>query len=158
MKLKIELEEGLEKPHYAHVGDACMDIRASRDVMIQPYETVAVPTGMKVDIPLGYELLIRPRSGVSMNTLLRMPNGVGVIDARYRDELKVLMWNASRTNNGTFDLTSKENEEGTYIIHKGDRIAQMILKKVDYVEIEVVNELPPLEIDRGGGFGSSGVK
>ena len=78
-------------PDYAHPGDAGMDLRAAEDMTIAPGQTVAVPTGIKLAIPAGFEIQVRPRSGLSLHTPLRIPNSPGTIDAGFRDEVRVIL-------------------------------------------------------------------
>lgn len=149
-------------PFYANPGDAGMDIVAADDVVIYPGETKLVPTGIKVAIPEGYEIQIRPRSGLSYSTPLRVPNSPGTIDCGFRDEIKVLIENTSSNineepNNGSFcTVDTKNNVNGVYKIFAGDRIAQMVLNKVPCISWEKVKSVDDIGSDRGGGFGSSG--
>lgn len=129
-------------PEYSRPGDAGMDICAIADVLIGPQETALVRTGLKVAIPEGYEIQIRPRSGLSLKTPLRIPNSPGTIDAGYRDEIGVIITNTSL----------KES----YEIKKGDRIAQLVLQKVPRIEWVETDKVTNYGLDRGGGFGSSG--
>ena len=82
--------EGVELPDYANFGDAGMDIYLTEDVIIHPGETVLIPTGIKVALPLGYELQVRPKSGRSLKSKLRIANTPGTIDAGYRDEIGII--------------------------------------------------------------------
>ena len=82
-------------PSYAHDGDAGMDLYAAEDVIIEPGKSALVPIGIKMAIPYGYEVQIRPRSGVSLKTPLRIPNAPGTIDCGYRDEVNVIIYNDS---------------------------------------------------------------
>lgn len=131
-----------KKPAYARFGDAGMDIYALADTVIKPGQTVVVPTGWKVALPVGYELQIRPRSGLTIQTALRVANSPGTIDAGYRDEVGVILENISL--------------ERGYQIKKGERIAQLVLQKVPQIKWELVEEVQGLGSDRGGGFGSTG--
>jgi len=88
--------EGAVIPKYAKPWDAGMDICAAEDVIIRPGETVIVPTGLKMAIPEGYEIQVRPRSGISLNTPLRITNSPGTIDSGYRDEIGIIITNTSR--------------------------------------------------------------
>jgi dUTP pyrophosphatase len=150
--------EGVELPEYAHFGDAGMDLRAAEDIDIHPGETVAVPTGLKVAIPVGYEIQVRPRSGISLKTPLRLPNSPGTIDAGYRDEMHVIMYNSSRGGEEIYSISEKGNKEGIYRIKKGERIAQIVLKEVPIVKWKKVTDVSLEGSNRGGGFGSSGIK
>lgn len=153
--IEIELCRDIEMPIYAHIGDAGMDVRSAIDIEIKPGETVLIPLGFKMSIPFGYEVQIRPRSGISLNTPLRMPNSIGTIDSGFKDEFMVILNNTSITDGGVFDITSKGNKKGTYIIHKGDRIAQIILCKYYHINFKQVDKIKE-EANRGGGFGHSG--
>ena len=148
-------------PKYANPGDAGMDIYAAEDVIMEPGCTKLVPTGLKMAIPVGYEVQIRPRSGISLKTMLRIPNAPGTIDSGYRDEVNVIVHNASirqETSDETyFTPDTKGVRHGTYMIRKGDRIAQMVIAKVEYLEPELVESVADIGEDRGGGFGSTGV-
>jgi dUTP pyrophosphatase len=158
-------------PKYAHEYDAGFDLVAVEDVIIEPGETKLVPTGLAFQIPIGYEIQIRPRSGVSLKTKLRVSNAPGTIDSQYRGEVKVIVDNIRQRyidEDGeeyvtrTLDTINSSTEvsefftEGTYIIRKGDKIAQGVLAEVPRANFVVVDELD--ETTRGeSGFGSTGV-
>lgn len=129
-------------PDYAHPGDAGMDLYAVEEEIIGPGKTVLVRTGLKVALPVGYELQVRPRSGLSLKSPLRIANSPGTIDAGYRDEVCVIVHNSS--------------SEEEYRIKKGDRIAQIVLHKVPTIEWVPVENVAEIGQNRGGGFGSSG--
>lgn len=150
--------EDAKLPSYANIGDAGMDVYSAVDVEVKPGETVAVPTGIKVAIPIGYEIQVRPRSGISLKTPLRVPNTPGTIDAGYRDEVCVILQNTSKENTGTFLVSEKGNKQGTYKINAGDRIAQFVLKEVPVIKWVETESVQNEGINRGGGFGSSGIK
>jgi dUTP pyrophosphatase len=149
-------------PKYAHDNDAGMDIYASEDIIIHPGETKLIHTGLTMAIPDGFEAQIRPRSGLSLNTMLRIPNSPGTIDAGYRDELCVIIHNASflvaaqEENQTVYTLQDKKNYHGSYKICRGDRIAQMVFSRVSKAEIIPVASLEGIGINRNGGFGSTG--
>lgn len=154
------LDEDVILPTYAHDDDSGMDVRASKDVTIRIGETVIVPTGLKMAIPDGYEIQVRPRSGVSLKTPLRISNSIGTIDAGYRDEIGVIITNTSSDMSfGSFYYTidTKGNKQGTYEIKKGDRIAQLVLQKVPKIKWNKVDSVKDIGTDRLGGFGSTGV-
>ncbi|WP_370662576.1 dUTP diphosphatase [Peribacillus simplex] len=169
MRIRIKkVRDDIPTPGYAYTSDAGYDLIAGEDVIIQPGETVKIPTGLAFEIAEGYEMQVRPRSGVTSKTPLRI--ALGTIDASYRGEVSVICDNTVAKNDSpqiyfpkiiggcTYD-NSRPNEfqEGTYIIRKGDRIAQGIIAPVVHAKFEVVDELD--ETTRGtGGFGSSGVK
>jgi dUTP pyrophosphatase len=144
VSIKIVNQSVNDLPAYATLGSSGMDIRASiaEPMVLQPAERVLVPTGLFVEIPLGYEIQIRPRSGLAIKQGITCLNTPGTIDADYRGEIKVILINLS-------------NEPQT--IHPADRIAQMVVQKVEQVQWVAVSELSGS--DRGsGGFGSTGSK
>lgn len=160
-------------PTYQHETDAGMDIYASEDVTLAPGETALVHTGMKVAIPEGYEIQVRPRSGLSLNTPLRVCNAPGTIDSEYRDEVCVIMQNTSERffTDGAgvvkvmpdreanhYTLASKGNRKGWYDIKKGDRIAQIVLHEVPHIQWDLVEDVSRIGGNRGGGFGSTGTR
>ncbi len=152
--------EGAILPQYARPGDAGMDIFAAEDAIIRPGETVIIPTGIKMAVPEDYEIQIRPRSGISYSTPLRIANSPGTIDSGYRDELGIIINNTSHINcnsNKILTLGSKDNKMGTYRIRKGDRIAQMVLQKVPKIKFIITDSIKNIGENRGGGFGSTGV-
>ncbi len=129
-------------PFYATSGAAGFDIKANENVTWQPFETKLVKTGLAFEIPEGYEIQIRPRSGNSLKTPLRITNAPGTIDSDYRGKVGIIVQNVS-------------NE--LYSIEKGFRIAQGVLASVVQAEFRLVSEFS--ETERGdGGFGSTGVK
>lgn len=143
VKIPVEIcREGVSLPKYARPGDAGMDVRAAVDVAVGPLETVIVPTGLKVAIPEGYEIQVRPRSGLSLRTPLRIPNAPGTIDSGYRDEIGVIIYNC--------------DPDHFFYIKKDDRIAQLVLQKVPKIDFEPIDDISTVEGDRGGGFGHTG--
>lgn len=134
-----KLSENAKLPEYAHLTDAGADIFALEDTTIEPNETKLVKTGIAVAIPVGYAILIYPRSGLSLKTGLRIANSVGVIDSDYRNELCVILQNT---------------DNQSYTINKGDRIAQMIITEVPMIKWKETENLS--NTDREGGFGSTG--
>lgn len=163
IEVQIELcREDAVLPKYARAGDAGMDVYAAEEVWIRPGETVIIPTGLKLAIPEGYEIQVRPRSGVSYKTPLRLPNSPGTIDSGYRDELGIIMTNTSETCSSNAErilsIDSKDNQMGTYRIKKGDRVAQIVLQEVPRMAFRVVESVKAVGQDRGGGFGSTGVR
>jgi dUTP pyrophosphatase len=155
--------EGAVLPAYARAGDAGMDVCAAEEIVINPGETVIVPTGLKLAIPDGYEIQVRPRSGISFKTPLRLSNSPGTIDSGYRDELGIIISNTSelfRCKEGIDELgiDCKGNKPGTYRVKKGDRIAQIVLQVVPVMRLTVVESVKDIGVDRGGGFGSTGVR
>lgn len=147
VKVKIKkLHPDAVIPQYASEGASGFDLVAVEDVEVWPGETVKVRTGLAFEIPEGYELQIRPRSGISTKTKIRIPNSPGTVDADYRGEVLVLIEN-----------TTDETTNALFQIRKGDRIAQGVIVPVVRAEFEEVEELS--ETKRGsGGFGSTGVR
>jgi dUTP pyrophosphatase len=148
-------------PAYAHDGDAGMDLYSCSDLVIEPGQTVLVKTGLKMAIPKGYEVQVRPRSGISLNTPLRIPNAPGTIDSGYRGEICVIMENTSPIGSDKdgriLTLADKGNQKGTYKISKGDRVAQMVVASYAQAEFEFCSDVSSIGEDRNGGFGSTGV-
>ena len=141
LKLK-KIDENAVIPKYAHEGDAGMDLYSTKQYLLKPGEIVLVSTGLKFEVPEGYELQIRPKSGLALKYGITMPNSPGTIDAGYRGELGVII-----INHGKEDFK----------INPGDKIAQAILNKIEKAEIKIVEELS--ETSRGdGGFGSTGFR
>ena len=142
MKVLItRLDDDLPLPTYAKSGDAGADVHSRIDLTIEPGERALVPTGISIAIPDGYAAFAHPRSGLAIKHGVSMVNAPGTIDAGYRGELQIILIN--------HDL--KES----FIIRRGDRIAQLVFQKVERVEFIEVDELPGS--GRGtGGFGSTG--
>ena len=143
--VKVEVKrlahgEGLALPAYATSGAAGMDIVSAEDVTIAPGARHPVATGLALAIPHGYEIQVRPRSGLALKHGITVPNTPGTIDSDYRGELKVIL-----INHGAED----------FAIHRGDRVAQLVLAPVVQAAWDEVEELDATE--RGaGGFGSTG--
>lgn len=129
-------------PCYATAGSSGMDLRADieADITLNSLERRLVPTGLFIELPQGYEAQVRPRSGLAVKQGITCLNSPGTIDADYRGELKVVLINLS-------------NEPQT--IHKGDRIAQMVIQKVETVTLTQVNEINST-VRGEGGFGHTG--
>ncbi|MBC7564805.1 dUTP diphosphatase [Candidatus Saccharibacteria bacterium] len=144
MEVKIKkLHEKAVLPEYQTEHAAAMDIHACLDepMTVQPLQRFMVPTGLAVEIPAGYEMQIRARSGMSIKHGITMVNGVGTIDADYRGELSILMINLS---------------QDVFVIEPGMRVAQMLVQKYEKISWQVTDVLS--ETDRGvGGFGSTGM-
>jgi len=160
------LSDGAIIPTKAHQSDSGFDLYASEDVIIEPGETEVVPTGIAVELPKGFEAQVRPRSGVTAKTKLRVQ--LGTIDNGYTGEIGVIVdniaddpiGNTSRYLNFVDGSEIRQDEDipdGTYHIRKGDRIAQLVVQPLPSVEAyEISGELD--ETERGGnGFGSTGV-
>lgn len=140
LRVKIKRLKDVESPKYAKEFDAGFDLVAAEDVIINPGETKVIPTGLAFEIPPGYEMQIRPRSGMSRKTKLRVV--LGTIDSGYRGEVGVIADN---------------NLDLPYIVHAGMRIAQGVIAPVETANFVEVDELSDSE--RGNqGFGSTGVK
>ena len=132
--------QGLALPHYATGGAAGMDVLSAEDVVLAPDGRHAVATGLSVAIPAGYEIQVRPRSGLALKHGISVPNTPGTIDSDYRGELKVILIN---------------HGDQPFAIARGDRIAQLVLAPVTQGAWREVDELD--ETERGtGGFGSTG--
>lgn len=140
-------------PKYAHEGDAGMDVYAVEDVMLDVGKPTLVKTGLVAEIPKGYEIQVRPRSGLALKGVTVF-NAPGTIDAKYRGEIGVVLYAVVGTQVSYSD--GDRSSVGQYWIHKGDRIAQLVLAPVTTcipVETDEVNDT-----DRGaGGFGSTGI-
>ncbi|RYG67682.1 dUTP diphosphatase [bacterium] len=141
--LKFKREAGgedLELPSYQSAGAAGMDVRAAEERMLQPGETVLIPTGFSMEIPVGYEAQMRPRSGLAAKHGITLLNSPGTIDHDFRGQVQVIITNLGHE---------------PFFVHRGDRIAQMVIAKVERPQIEIVTELS--ETERGsGGFGHTG--
>ncbi len=134
--------EGLDLPDYQSEGAAGLDVRAAEDRMLQPGETALIPTGFAIAVPIGYEAQLRPRSGLALKHGITLPNSPGTIDSDYRGPIGVILTNLGHE---------------PFFVNRGDRIAQMVIAKVERAQFELVESLD--ETERGaGGFGSSGVK
>jgi len=144
VKIKI-LRPDLVKsiPEYMTPDSAGLDIRAAieEDIIIKPGEFTLVPTGLAISIPSGYEVQVRPRSGLSIRHGIGLLNSPGTIDADYRGEIKIIMFNFGKEN---------------FIIKNGDRIAQLVLNKIEKIEFEIVDELDETHRNEGG-FGHTGI-
>ena len=144
MKIKIINKSNHDLPHYETLGSAGMDLRASisESRILKPLERSIVGTGLFIELPIGYEAQVRPRSGLAAKKGITVLNAPGTIDADYRGEIGVILVNLS-------------NEDFT--INNGERIAQLVIAKHERSEWQLVDELS--ETDRGqGGFGSTGTK
>ena len=153
--------EDARMPTYAHLTDAGMDIYLTEDVTIHPGETKLIPTGIKVAIPLGYELQVRPKSGRSLKSKLRIANTPGTIDAGYRDEIGVIVDNIDQViKGGELDEAGRLTNilwGSDITLSKGEKIAQLVLNEVPKAVFYEVESVSNIENDgRKGGFGSSG--
>ena len=142
VQVKVVREKGVELPKYETKGSAGMDVRANikEPITLESLERTLIPTGLKVAIPEGYEIQVRPRSGLAIKHGITMLNTPGTVDSDYRGELKVIVVNLS-------------NE--AYTIEPNERIGQFVLNKIEQIEFIEVEELESTE--RGeGGFGHTG--
>ena len=135
------LDAELPLPRRAHEGDAGVDLYAREDVVLAPGGGRALmPTGIAIAIPLGFAGFVLPRSGLALNNGISVVNAPGLIDSHYRGELKVVLINTDALR--------------PYHVHRGDRIAQLVIQRVEEVTWTEVDSLD--ENNRGGGFGHSG--
>ena len=144
MKIKVVNKSKHPLPHYATTQSAGMDLRANLDepIMLKPLDRVLVKTGIFMELPVGYEAQVRPRSGLAFKKGITVLNTPGTIDADYRGEVGVILVNLSN--------------EG-FVVEDGERVAQMVIAKHEQPSWEEVEVL--IETERGsGGFGSTGVK
>lgn len=142
MKINIINKSGHELPKYETAHAAGMDLRAHTElqIVIKPLQRMLVPTGLHIELPVGYEAQIRPRSGLAYKHGISIVNAPGTIDADYRGEIKVLLINLS---------------DSDFVINNGDRIAQMVIAKHETINWEPVEQLN--ETARGeGGYGHTG--
>lgn len=137
-----ELDKDLPVPENAYVGDGAVDLRSTKDLVLKPFERALVPTGIAIELPLGYAALVVPRSGLAIKHGITLVNAPGLIDSNYRGEIGAIIANM--------------DPHEAFEIKRGDRIAQLMIIAVEQPEFVVVETLS--ETERGaGGFGSSGV-
>ncbi len=144
MKIKVVNKSKHPLPHYATIQSAGMDLRANLDepITLKPLDRTLVKTGVFMELPVGYEAQVRPRSGLAFKKGITVLNTPGTIDADYRGEVGVILVNLS-------------NED--FVVEDGERVAQMVIAKHEQPSWEEVEEL--IETKRGaGGFGSTGIK
>ena len=165
IQIPIELcHPNAKIPAYAKPGDAGMDIYALEDFEVAPGERKIIKTGLKVAIPRGYELQVRPRSGTSVKTALRVANTPGTIDSGYRDEIGVIIENIEpKIKDIGYDFDDNGNIIIKSILHgsvfnvgKGERFAQLVLNEVPSAAFYPVDSVAQIGENRGGGFGSTG--
>lgn len=140
VELKV-LDDGIESPGYAMPGDAGADLRTTEDMELGPGERALAPTGVAIALPEGTVALVHPRSGLAIRHGLTLVNTPGTIDAGYRGEIKVPLLNTDRSE--------------TIRLHRGDRIAQLVIQPVVQARFLPVDELPE-SVRASGGFGSTG--
>ena len=137
----VQLDPELPLPAYAHDGDAGLDLYARDSATLAAGGGRAlVPTGIAIAIPMGHGGFVLPRSGMAVRHGISVVNGPGLIDAAYRGEIKVVLINTDPT--------------ADYRVERGDRIAQLVIQRVEAVAWQIVDSLDG--VDRGGGFGHSG--
>lgn len=141
IQIKVILEEGTTLPFYATTGSAGMDVRANikEPITLKPLERKLISTGIKMAIPEGYEVQVRPRSGLALKHGITVLNSPGTIDSDYRGDVGIILINLSSEN---------------YIIQPQERIAQLVLNKVAQMSLQKVTSLETT--NRAGGFGSTG--
>ena len=140
--LKIKTDEGVQIPVYNHEGDAGADLRANEATVIKAGERAIIGTGLYFDMPYGFEVQIRSRSGLAAKHGVFVLNSPGTIDCGYKNEIKIILQNLGKED---------------FVVEKGDRIAQMVVAPVCRIPFELTTVLT--ESDRGiGGLGSTGVK
>lgn len=137
----VRLDAELPLPTYAHEGDAGLDLIARESAVVAAAGgRILMPTGISIAIPVGWCGLLMPRSGMALKHGISIVNAPGLIDAAYRGEIKVVLLNTDPTTD--------------YVISRGDRVAQLVIQRVEQV---VWNEIDELDgVDRGGGFGHTG--
>lgn len=143
LQVRIINKSGNPLPSYATPGSSGMDIRAdlTESLSLKPLERLLVPTGLFIELPSGYEAQVRPRSGLAVKQGITCLNTPGTIDSDYRGEIKIILINLSGENQ---------------IIQPGDRIAQLVIQKVEHAELNEVDALTITERS-SGGFGSTGI-
>ena len=140
--VKVINNSKFDLPKYETLGSAGLDVRANIDepITLGSLERVLIPTGLFVEIPEGYEIQVRPRSGLALKHGISCANAIGTVDSDYRKEVGVILINLSKED---------------FTVNPGERIAQLVLNKVEQLEWEVVDELS--ETGRKGGFMSTGL-
>lgn len=167
IKIPIEkCDDRAKAPTYANTTDSGMDVYALEDITIAPGETKLIPIGIKVALPRGYELQVRPKSGRSLKSKLRIANTPGTIDAGYRDEIGIIVENIEPVIS---DISYEYDDEGnlkitsidfgsSHTIGAGEKFAQLVLAEVPKASWLQVDSVAEIGEDRGGGFGSTGLK
>lgn len=171
IEIPIQLIGDAVKPKYSRIGDAGIDIRATEDYEIKPGETKLIKTGIKMAIPKGFEIQVRPRSGLSLKTKMRVANAPGTIDSNYRGELCIIIDNIEPKikditytfkdnkddpSHPNIEINSIEHGE-SFFISKNERIAQLVLSEIPTAHFYEVEDIGIFDSERGeDGFGSSG--
>tara|TARA_Y100000310_G_scaffold344740_1_gene459179 strand:- start:1735 stop:2163 length:429 start_codon:yes stop_codon:yes gene_type:complete len=142
MEIKIQKVEDVKTPCYANPGDAGLDLYSAESLILKPGERKVVSTGVKMALPPGYEAQVRPKSGLAAKHGISVVNTPGTVDAGYRGVVGVILINHGREN---------------FSIERNTKIAQMVINKIEYADIQEVKSLDDTE--RGeGGFGSTGLQ
>lgn len=143
MNINIKNKSSNSLPVYATIGSSGLDLRAflNKSIVLKPLERYAVPTGLYISIPQGYEAQVRPRSGLAINYGITVLNAPGTIDSDYRGEIKVILINLS---------------DNDFTINNGDKIAQIVFSKYEKIELQLVDELDQTTRN-SGGFGHTGI-
>ncbi|MEK6828259.1 MAG: dUTP diphosphatase [Nanoarchaeota archaeon] len=141
LKVKIKKVADVKTPFYSHKGDSGVDLYAAEDYLLKPMERKLIGTGIKIEIPYGYEAQIRPKSGLALEHGISHANSIGTIDSCYRGEIKIPMINFS---------------DKLYKIEKGKKIGQMVFAKVEEAVFEEIEELEETTRNEQG-FGSTGL-
>lgn len=136
-----QLDPDLPLPAYAHEGDAGADLVTAVDVVLEPGQRATVPTGLAIALPLGYAGFVHPRSGLAAKHGVTLVNAPGTIDAGYRGQIQVVLLNTDR--------------DRSVSLRRGDRIGQLVIKRVEQASFRVVDALPT-SLRGEGGFGSTG--
>lgn len=141
MIVKIKkMREGIKDLAYSHAGDSGLDLYAEEAAILLPFERKAISTGIKMEIPEGFEAQVRPKSGLALEHGITVLNTPGTVDSCYRGEIKVILINLGKEK---------------YLVEKGKKIAQIVFAKIERPELQETTELS--ETTRGsGGFGSTG--
>lgn len=161
----VKCHPNAKMPEYAHPDDSGMDVYAVDDYVIHPGETKLIPTGIKLAVPNGYEIQIRPKSGRALKTKMRIANSIGTVDAGFRGELQVIIENIEPPiKDITYDFDDNGRPIITSILRgsdmtigKGEKFAQLVLMEVPKAVLFQVENLDDTE-RADGGFGSSGLK
>jgi len=137
----VRLDPDLPLPSYAHVGDAGLDLRAREHGVVAPGGgRLLMPTGISIAVPLGCAAFVLPRSGNALDHGLTLANSPGLIDSAYRGEIKLILLNTDPSQ--------------PFVVNRGDRLAQLVIQRVEEVGWQIVDTLDG--DDRGGGFGHTG--
>lgn len=140
---RLEHGQGLDLPSYATEEAAGMDVRSAVDIVIQPSKRAMVQTGLAVEIPKGFEIQVRPRSGLALKHGITITNSPGTVDSDYRGELCVILHNLG---------------DEDFVVQRGDRIAQLVMAPVARATIIEVDDFDSTTNRGAGGFGSTGRK